>query len=92
MALDDFGAGYSGLNLIADLPTELIKLDMDLTRNLHRRPSALAVVQSMVKLGRTLGSRIVAEGIETVEEYQALRSCVEETFLAGAQSSARRLC
>ena len=75
MALDDFGAGYSGLNLLADFPADLIKLDMDLTHNLHERPAALAIVKWMVALGQTLGSTIVAEGVETFEEYQALRSC-----------------
>ena len=75
MALDDFGAGYSGLNLLADFPANFIKLDMDLTRDLHERPAALAIVKLMVEMGKALGSMIVAEGIETIEEYQALRSC-----------------
>ena len=38
VAMDDFGAGYSGMNLLADFPTDVIKLDMDLTRNLPNRP------------------------------------------------------
>jgi EAL domain-containing protein (putative c-di-GMP-specific phosphodiesterase class I) len=42
VALDDLGAGYSGLNLLADLPTDIIKLDMDLTRDLHKRPAAMS--------------------------------------------------
>jgi EAL domain-containing protein (putative c-di-GMP-specific phosphodiesterase class I) len=75
IALDDFGAGYSGLNLLADLPADIIKLDMDLTRNLPQRPAALAIVKVMVQLARTLGSQLIAEGIETVDEYNALRRC-----------------
>ena len=75
VAVDDFGAGYSGMNLLADLPTNLIKLDMDLTRNLQERPAAIAVVQAMVGLAKTLGSRLIAEGVETREEYRALREC-----------------
>lgn len=75
VALDDFGAGYCGLNLLADFPADIIKLDMDLTRNLTQRPAALAIVKLMVQLARTLGSQLIAEGIETVDEYNALRRC-----------------
>jgi EAL domain-containing protein (putative c-di-GMP-specific phosphodiesterase class I) len=75
VALDDFGAGYCGLNLLADFPADFIKLDMDLTRNLPQRPSALAIVKLMVELARTLGNQLIAEGIETVDEYNALRRC-----------------
>lgn len=75
VAVDDFGAGYSGMNLLADLPTNLIKLDMDLTRNLQERPAAIAVVRAMVGLARALGSRLIAEGVETREEYRTLLEC-----------------
>jgi EAL domain-containing protein (putative c-di-GMP-specific phosphodiesterase class I) len=75
VALDDFGAGYCGMSLLADLPTDIIKLDMDLTRNLHQRPPAQAIVKAMVGLSKTLGCEIVAEGIETVEEYAAVQAC-----------------
>ncbi len=75
VAVDDFGAGYSGMNLLADLPTDIIKLDMDLTRNLQERPAAIAVVRAMVGLAKSLGSRLIAEGVETREEYRALRGC-----------------
>ncbi len=75
VALDDFGAGSSGLSLLASLPTDIIKLDMELTRNLPRRASAIAIVKMMVELAKTLGCVLVAEGIETLEEYTKLRSC-----------------
>ena len=75
MALDDYGAGYAGLNLLADLPVDILKLDMDLTRNLHQRPTALAIVRSTVMLAAALKITLVAEGIETIEEYNAVRSC-----------------
>jgi EAL domain-containing protein (putative c-di-GMP-specific phosphodiesterase class I) len=75
VAVDDFGAGHSGMNLLADLPTNIIKLDMDLTRNLHERPAAIAIVRAMVGLAKTLGNRLIAEGVETREEYRALREC-----------------
>jgi EAL domain-containing protein (putative c-di-GMP-specific phosphodiesterase class I) len=75
VALDDFGAGHSGLNLLADFPTDIIKLDMELTRDLSRRPTAMKIVKSMVELAASLKSELVAEGVETVEEFDALEQC-----------------
>ena len=72
VAIDDFGAGWSGLNLLADLPANIVKLDMALTRDLDRRPRSLAIVRSMVDLCASLNTQIIAEGIETVEEYRLL--------------------
>lgn len=75
MALDDLGAGYSGLNLLADLSADIVKLDMDLVRDVHRRPAALAIVRSMAQLCKSLRIEIIAEGVETPDEYAALRGC-----------------
>ena len=75
IALDDLGAGYAGLNMLADFPADIVKLDMALTRNLDRRPRALAIVRSMVGLTAQLNTELVAEGIETEAEYDALRDC-----------------
>ncbi len=75
VALDDFGAGYSGLNLLADCPADIIKLDMELTRDIERRAPARVIVRAMVGLGEELGKRIVAEGVETVDEFRTLRDC-----------------
>jgi EAL domain-containing protein (putative c-di-GMP-specific phosphodiesterase class I) len=74
IAIDDFGAGYCGLNLLAEFPADIVKLDMALTRNLRQRPAALAIVKQMVILAGILGSMVVAEGVETIEEYEALRA------------------
>ncbi len=75
MAIDDFGAGYSGMNLLADLHSDVLKLDMALIRNVQERPRALLIVKTMVNLCRSLDVELIAEGIETVEEYDALRGC-----------------
>ncbi len=80
MALDDFGAGYAGLNLLADLETEIVKLDMELIRGIERRPVALQIVRSMVALCGELGRQLVAEGVETAEEFHELRRCGIELF------------
>ena len=75
VALDDFGAGYSGLNLLADIPTDILKLDMSLIRDVHRRPAALTIIRSVVALATELGCDLIAEGIETLDELSALRDC-----------------
>jgi len=75
VALDDFGEGYSGLNLLAELPVNHLKLDIGLIRDLPRRPRALLIVKAMVELAAALGQSIVAEGVETVDEYLAARGC-----------------
>jgi EAL domain-containing protein (putative c-di-GMP-specific phosphodiesterase class I) len=75
VAIDDFGAGHASLKMLADFPTDIIKLDMALIRNLHERGAAQAIVNAMIALARTLGSELIAEGVEKVEEYDALRDC-----------------
>lgn len=75
IALDDFGAGYSGFNLLADISADLVKVDMDLIREIHRRPAARSIVRSLQLLCGELGMRMIAEGVETVEEYRTLREC-----------------
>jgi EAL domain-containing protein (putative c-di-GMP-specific phosphodiesterase class I) len=73
MALDDFGAGYSELNLLANLPIDILKIDMDLIRNIERRLTAQKIVRHLVDLAADLGTEIIAEGIETFAEYETLR-------------------
>ena len=75
VALDDFGAGYSGMNLLASLATDVLKLDMALTRDLPQRPTAQRIVRSMAELCKDLNIRLIAEGIETKDEFDALRDC-----------------
>lgn len=75
LALDDFGAGWSGLGLLAHMQADSVKLDIDLVRNIHKRPRALAIVESMAILSKSLDFNLVAEGVETFDEYYALRDC-----------------
>ncbi|WP_105167155.1 EAL domain-containing protein [Pseudoalteromonas sp. T1lg23B] len=72
-ATDDFGAGYSGLNLLADFQTNIIKLDMALVRNIDKDRSRQAIVDNCLKMFKDLNIRPLAEGIETVNEYKWLR-------------------
>ena len=71
-AIDDFGAGYSGLNLLAEFQPDLIKLDMELTRHIDDDPVRQAIVRGIAGVCQALGIEIVAEGVETPAEYDTL--------------------
>ncbi len=73
-AIDDFGAGYSRLNIMVASPPDFLKLDMNLVRNVNAEPNKQAVVNGIITMMNELGGRIVAEGVETEEEYRWLRS------------------
>jgi EAL domain-containing protein (putative c-di-GMP-specific phosphodiesterase class I) len=72
MAIDDFGAGYSGLNLLADFQPDQLKLDKELIRNIASRGPRQAIVRALIQICRDLGIELVAEGVETASEYQWL--------------------
>lgn len=69
VAIDDFGAGYSGLNLLVDFQPDQLKLDMKLIRGIEGRGPSQAVVRAICQACYDLGIDVVAEGVETVEEY-----------------------
>jgi EAL domain-containing protein (putative c-di-GMP-specific phosphodiesterase class I) len=74
-AIDDFGAGYSGLTLLADFQPDLIKLDMQLIRDIHRDRPRQAIVRGVVTMCAELGVTVIAEGIECAEERDFLADC-----------------
>jgi EAL domain-containing protein (putative c-di-GMP-specific phosphodiesterase class I) len=67
-AIDDFGAGYAGLTLLADFTPDIIKLDMALVRGVEGSKSRQAIARGMVRICRELGVLVIAEGIETAAE------------------------
>jgi blue light- and temperature-responsive anti-repressor len=70
MAIDDFGAGYSGLNLLADFQPDQVKIDLNLVRGIVRHGPRQAIVRAITQACMDLGIDVVAEGIETVGEYE----------------------
>lgn len=72
-AIDDFGAGYAGLGLLANFQTNIIKLDMDLIRNIDQDIARQAIVKHTLNMFNELNITCLAEGIETVEEMVWLR-------------------
>ena len=71
-AIDDFGSGYSGLNMLAMFQPQVLKIDMALTRDIDRDTVRQAIVEGIVLVSKRLGITVVAEGIETREERDAL--------------------
>jgi EAL domain-containing protein (putative c-di-GMP-specific phosphodiesterase class I) len=73
IAIDDLGSGYSGLSSFARLEPEIVKLDMSLVRNVERSQTQQRLIASMTTLSHDLGTRVVAEGIETQAELETVR-------------------
>src|SRR5205814_6698356 len=73
IAVDDLGAGYAALGALATLEPEIVKLDMSLIRDIDRHATKRRVVGAIATLCRELGSRVIAEGVETQSEFIALR-------------------
>lgn len=71
-AIDDFGAGFSGLNLISDWQPNIVKLDMNLIRNIDKDQTRQHLVSSVVDFAHKVGIKIICEGVETVEELSVL--------------------
>lgn len=72
IAIDDFGAGYSGLSRVCTLRPNYIKIDMELVRNIHQFANKSSLVGSIVKFCREMNIALIAEGIETEEELNTL--------------------
>ena len=73
LAIDDFGVGYSSLSYLRYLPVDQLKLDRVLLENLDKDPKNLAIVRAAVDLGHALDIEVVAEDVETHEEFEELR-------------------
>ncbi len=71
-AIDDFGAGYSGLTLLTEFQPRIVKLDMQLLRDIDRHAARQAIVRGVIAMCRDLGIQVIAEGVETLGEYAAL--------------------
>jgi|HubBroStandDraft_1064217.scaffolds.fasta_scaffold01951_9 EAL domain-containing protein (putative c-di-GMP-specific phosphodiesterase class I) len=75
LVVDDFGAGYSNLKHISDLEPRVVKLDRNLIEGLDRKCRQQRLVAATVRLCYELGALVVAEGIETPDEYAAVQDC-----------------
>jgi blue light- and temperature-responsive anti-repressor len=72
LAIDDFGAGYSGLNLLANFQPDQVKLDMKLIRGVESHGPRQAIIRAVSQVCCDLGIDLIAEGVETMGEYRWL--------------------
>ncbi len=73
ISMDDFGTGYSSLSYLRLFPFDKIKIDQSFIRSLDASGEGMAIIRAVVGLGRALGMRVVAEGVETQEQFDLLR-------------------
>ena len=73
IALDDFGTGYSSLTWLQSVPADIVKLDRSFVAGLAHDPRKASIISAVLWLARSLGMSVVAEGVEDVEDWDALR-------------------
>ena len=74
IAMDDFGAGYAGLNVLAICTPDVLKLDRELIKDIETNKTKKTIVGAFTKICRKIGVAIIAEGVESVAECRTLRS------------------
>jgi EAL domain-containing protein (putative c-di-GMP-specific phosphodiesterase class I) len=73
IAIDDMGAGYSSLQSIAEMEPDFLKFDMSLVRHLDRSPIKRSLLETVVRVSRSVHAPVIAEGIETAAELATIR-------------------
>jgi EAL domain-containing protein (putative c-di-GMP-specific phosphodiesterase class I) len=74
VSLDDFATGYSSLSYLLNLPVDELKIDQSFIHDLEYDQRRVELVRTVLSLGRTLGKRVIAEGVESYEQFEILRN------------------
>jgi len=79
VAIDDFGTGYSSLSYLRQFPIDALKVDQSFVHEISTDPAGTSIVCAVISMGKSLGHRVIAEGVETKEQLEFLRSqrCAE---------------
>jgi diguanylate cyclase (GGDEF)-like protein len=72
LAIDDFGTGYSSLSYLREMPIDVVKIDRSFVDSIDKSPERLALIKGIVAIAHTLEMSVIAEGVETEEQYQLL--------------------
>lgn len=75
VSLDDTGSGHNGLSHVQELQLDIIKIDKKFVDLVCTDRAAITIIEMLVRLAKALGASTVAEGVETIEQYEALRDC-----------------
>ena len=73
VAIDDVGTGYSSLQTISEVRPDFLKIDLSLVQGIHQNLVKQEIVYSILQIGERIGARVIAEGIESAEEFEAVR-------------------
>lgn len=72
--MDDFGSGFSSLNILKDLPIDVLKIDMKFIDSLEHSRKAAIIIEAVIRMAKWMNLKVVAEGVETRKEWEYLRS------------------
>ena len=72
MAIDDFGTGYSSLSYLQQFPIDTLKIDKSFVEKMSSNTDDASIVNAVVSMGKSLRKRIIAEGVESAEQYDCL--------------------